>query len=232
MAMSRQPILRTPIILLALLNLAILGARLWPWQNVMSLPGNGTTGIDPAFVLVAYVGLAFWIATARDDASRISLLSAGLLGVVAGLFLVGHVVLAARRGAEAAARSPLEIGLLVCAALVFGIVGLRSAKSGFPIGFGAICATWASLVACLMAVTAVLGETYLGPGQGESSDPWKDYQGLAIGTPAMQGLVHSLDTITGSCLSGQLWEPSPAPSSHPSANRTKPEKIAPESRLL
>jgi hypothetical protein len=55
-----------------------------------------------------------------------------------------------------------------------------------------------------MAVTAVLAETYIGPGQGESSDPWKDYQGLAIGTPAMQSLVHSLDTIAGFLLIGPI----------------------------
>src|SRR5581483_6491548 len=88
MEASRQGILRTPIILLALANLAILGARLWPWQNVIILPGNGTTGIDPAIALAAYVGLRFWINTARQDSSRKSLFSAALLGIVAGLFLV------------------------------------------------------------------------------------------------------------------------------------------------
>jgi hypothetical protein len=53
METSGQPTLRTPIVLLALVNLAILGARLWPWQNVMNLPGNGTTGFDPVVSLAA-----------------------------------------------------------------------------------------------------------------------------------------------------------------------------------
>ena len=55
-----------------------------------------------------------------------------------------------------------------------------------------------------MAVAAVLAETYVGPGQGQSSDPWKDYQGLAIGTPALQSLVHSLNTIAGFLLIGPI----------------------------
>jgi len=206
MEMSRLSILRTPIVLLALFNLAILGTRLWPWPNVMSLPGNGTTGIDPAITLLAYVGLGFWIGTAREESSRKSLFSAALLGVVAGLFLVGQVVLATRQAAEDATAAPdrLQIGLLVCAALVLGVVGLRTARAGFTTAFSVVCAIWASMVACLMAVTVVLGEAYLGPGLGESSDAWKDYQGLAIGTPAMQSLVHSLDTIAGFLLIGPL----------------------------
>jgi hypothetical protein len=206
MELSRRSILRTPVILLALLNLTILGIRLWPWQNVMSLPGNGTTGVDPAITLLAYVGLGFWIGSARQAESRKALFSAALLGMVAGLFLVAQVVVAARGVAEdpAAGSGRMQLGLLVCGAAVLGIVGLRASKAGFTIGFSAVCAIWASMVACLMAVAAVLAETYVGPGQGQSSDPWKDYQGLAIGTPALQSLVHSLNTIAGFLLIGPI----------------------------
>jgi len=206
MEMSRPSILRTPIILLALCNLTVLAIRLWPWQNAMSLPGSGTSGLDPAIALAAYVGLGFWIGTAKEDDSRKSLFSAALLGVVAGLFLVAQVVIAARTAVAdpVATVDRLQIGLLACAALVFGIVGLRTAKAGFPAGFSTVCAIWAAMVACLMGVTAVLAETYFGPGLGDSSDSWKDYQGLAIGTPAMQSLVHSLDTIAGFLLIGPL----------------------------
>lgn len=206
MEASRQPILCTPVILLALSNLALLGARLWPWQNVMGLPGNGTTGIDPAIALTAYVGLGFWINTAREDSSRKSLLSAALLGLVAGLFLVAAIFVATRQSAGDPAAGPnhLQVALLACAVLFFGIAGLRTAKAGHPAGFSAVCAIWASMTACLMAVAAVLGETYLSPGAGESSDPWRDYQGLAIGTPAMQALVYSLQLISGFLLIGPI----------------------------
>ena len=76
----RQPTLRTLVILLALLDLALLGMRLWPWQDVMALPGNGATGIDPAITLDGYTGLAFWIGNARKQPSRKSLFSAAWLG--------------------------------------------------------------------------------------------------------------------------------------------------------
>lgn len=203
METSRLTILRTPIILLALFDLFLLGARLWPLENFMGL---GTTSMDPTISLLAYVGLGFWIGTARESDSRKALLSAALLGIVAGLFLAGQVVLATRQAAEdpAAGLDRIQIGLLVCAALVLGVVGLRAAKAGFPTGFCTVCAIWASMAACLIAVTTVLAEAYVGPGRGESSNAWKDYQGLAIGSPAMQSLVHSLDSITGFLLIGPI----------------------------
>jgi hypothetical protein len=206
MATRRQPTLRTLIMLLALVNLAMLGLRLWPWTEVMSLPGNGTTGIDPAVTLAAYFGLAYWIGTAREDESRKALFSAASIGLVAGLLLVVAVVAAARKAAADVSAGPdrMEMALLACAAVVIGFAGLRTAKAGHTMAFSTVCGLWAAMVACLMAAAAVLAETYLAAGPGESSDPWKDYQGIAIGTPAMQSLVHSLDTISGLLLIGPL----------------------------
>jgi len=203
---SAQPIFKIPIILLAIADLAMLGVRLWPWQNVMSLPGNGTTGVDPVIALAGYVGLGFWIGTASQDSSRKSLFSAALLGLAAGLLLVAQVVLATRQatGDPTAAPDRLQIGLAACATLVVGMAALWAARAGHPVGFSAVCAIWASMVACLLAVATVLGEMYLTAGSGEASDPWKDYQGLAIGTPAMQALVHSLQMISGFLLIGPI----------------------------
>jgi hypothetical protein len=205
METSRQATLRTPIILLALVNLAILGARLWPWQEAMNLPGNGTTAIDPAISLAAYIALGFWIGTVRKDASKKSLFSAAMLGVVAGLFLVGLVAVASRQSdSDVAGPGRLQIGLLAAAALVLGIVGLRTARAGNTMAFSVVCAIWASLVSCLMACTAILGQAYLARTGAESSDPWKQYEGLAIGNPATQTLVHSLDAVSGFLLLGPI----------------------------
>ena len=206
MEKSRQPTLRTPIVLLALANLAMLGMRLWPWPEVMGLPGNGATGIDPAVTLAGYIGLAFWIGSARQEESRKALFSAGAMGLFAGFLLVVAVVEATRKAAAdaAAGLDRVEIGLLAGAAVVVGIAGLRTARAGYTMGFSAVCALWAAMTACLMAAAAVLVETFRTSGMGESSNPWKDYEGLAIGTPAMQALVHSLDTVAGFLLIGPL----------------------------
>jgi hypothetical protein len=205
METSGQPTLRTPIVLLALVNLALLGVRLWPWQNVMNLPGNGTTGIDPAVTLAAYAGLGFWIGNMRTAASKKSLFSAAMMGVLAGAFLVALVLAASQQTAEeTSAPDNLQIGLAVCATLVLGAAGWRAARAGNTVGFSVVCAIWASMVSCLMAVTVILAQFYFRSAPAESPDPWKQYQGLAIGTPAMQDLVHSLNAVTGFLLLGPI----------------------------
>src|SRR5437763_16041629 len=100
MEKSRQSILRTPVILLAVIDLVLLGMRRWPWPDVMNLPGNGTTGVDPAIALAGYIGLGFWIGSTREESNRKALFSAAGLGVLAGLLLVGAVVLATREAAQ------------------------------------------------------------------------------------------------------------------------------------
>ncbi len=205
MESSGQPTLRIPIVLLALVDLAILGARLWPWQNVMSLPGNGTTGFDPVLSLVAYAGLGLWIGSVHTPASKKALFSSGMIGILAGLFLVGLVLMASRQAqGETATPDKVQIALLVCATLILGAAGWRTAKAGNTMGFSVVCTIWATMVSVLMAVTVILAQVYFRSTPAESADPWKQYQGLAIGTPAMQDLVHSLDAVTGFLLLGPI----------------------------
>lgn len=205
METDSRPTFRTPIVLLALANFVILAVRLWPWQNVVDLPGNGTTGIDPAITLVAYAGLGFWIGAVRTDASRKSLFSAAVLGIVAGGFLVGQVAVAATQSAEASPGSVnVQIVLFVCAALTLGIVGWRAARAGNTLAFSVICALWAAMLSSLMAVTAILCQAFFHVPPAMSSDPWQQYEGLAIGTPAIQALVHSLDAVSGFLLLGPI----------------------------
>src|SRR5258708_14492072 len=87
--------------------MAIVGMRLWPWDQVMSLPGNGSTGIDPAVGLVGYLGVSMWIGSARNADARKCLLGAGWIGLVAGLFLSGALLLSSRPGADDPTQSPV-----------------------------------------------------------------------------------------------------------------------------
>jgi len=202
---SRRATFRTPILLLAIANLALLGARLWPWPNIMNLPGNGTTGIDPVISLFGYMALSFWIGNTDESQDRKALFSAGLLGLFAGLFLVAQIHLAAlSANGETFHPTREQIALLAGAALLWGIAGWRTAHAGNALGFSAVCAAWAAMVSCLMGCAAMLAQGYLSAGVTQSTDPWKDYQGIAIGTPATQALVQSLDLATGLLLFGPI----------------------------
>jgi len=179
MGSGMQPILRTPLILLAMANLALLGTRLWPWQNVANLPGNGTVGADPAVCLVAYIGIIFLFASTRQELTRKALGSGTLLGLLGGV-------------------------MLAVAVLLWGIAGWWAARVtgiNFP---GILTGAWSAMVSCLMASTAVLAEMYLASPPPVSQDPWKQYEGLAIGDPATQALVHSLNSATSFLVIGPL----------------------------
>jgi hypothetical protein len=193
------------LILLAIVGIAILGVRLWPWQDVVNLPGNGALAIDPAISLVGYIVLFVWIGGARQASARRSLSSGVGWGLLGGLILMG-LVLSSNKvvTGDFSHLDALNIGLLAAPLLLWGTTGLRTSRSGHSLGFSVVCSTWAAMVSCLIASTTVLAQAYFSVATPESSDPWKQYEGLAIGTPATQALFNSLNTVTGFLLLGPI----------------------------
>jgi hypothetical protein len=193
--------LRVPLIVLAAVNLVVLSIRLWPWQEVANLPGNGATGYDPALCLLACIGLIFWIGSTEDESFKKALSAGAKLGLLAGLMLVAQVVLVARLASHSRL---LETGLLGTAGILWGVAGLYGSRTSGNIGVGAVSGLWSAIVSCLMACSAVLAEMYLAGPPPTPQDPWLQYQDLAIGNPAAQALVHSLNTATEFLLIGPL----------------------------
>jgi len=189
------------MILLAAASLAVLGVRLWPWQQIASLPGNGTVAYDPAIALAAYIGLIFWISSGIQETTQRALSTGALLGAVAGCALVANVLVGVR---ETPMPGFLQPGLLGLVIILWGVAGLRGSRAAANTGMGALAGLWAAMLSSLMGSAAILAELYLAGSTQNSPDPWKQYQGLAIGNTAMQGLVHSLNTATAFLLIGPL----------------------------
>jgi hypothetical protein len=189
------------MILLAAASLTILGAHLWPWQEITNLPGNGTVAFDPAIALAAYMGLILWIPSGIKEPTQRALSAGAMVGLLAGAVLVANVILGVRDGVLPGYLQPLLLGVAV---ILWGVAGVRGSRVSGNAGMGALSGLWCAMLSGLMACAAVLAELYLaGPGEN-SPDPWKQYQGLAIGNTATQGLVHSLNTVTGFLLIGPL----------------------------
>jgi hypothetical protein len=201
MGTGSRLILRIPLVLLAVANLAILAQRLLPWYDVRNLPVNGTTGIDPIVVLLGYIGLFIWISGSRNMAYLQGLRTATLVGVLAGIALIAEVVLSVRTPGQLGMD---QIGLLVAAGILTGIAGLLGSRTTANPGNGIVFGVWCAMVSSLMACTAVLLEINVAAPRALTPDPWKQYQGLAIGNQATQVLVHSLLTATGFILIGPL----------------------------
>ncbi len=207
MGNGAQPTFRIPLILLALADFGLLAARLWPLENIANMPGGSTTAMDPAITLAAYIGLSFWISNTSSTQARKSLFTAALLGLIGGLLLAAQVSLATRPAPEAGSGSQpfaLQLGLIAAAAIVCGIAAQRAARAGLSLGFSVVCAGWCAMVSCLIATATILGEASFSMAPPQSSDPWKQYEGLAIGSPSAQALVHSLDTVAGFLLIGPI----------------------------
>jgi hypothetical protein len=201
MAASEPQTFRIPLVLLAAVNLAVLGVLLWPWQEALNLPVGGTTAIDPAVSLLAYIGIIFWIGGSNNKSTRKALFSGAILGLAAGLVVAVRVIVDVRVGAQS---GYLQFALLGLAAILWGIAGLRGSQAAGNAGIGALSGMWSAMVSGLMACAAILAEFYLGGPTANSPDLWKQYQGLAIGNLATQGLVHALDSSTAFLLLGPL----------------------------
>jgi hypothetical protein len=201
MATGAPTTLRIPMIVLAALSLAILATHLWPWEEVLNLPGNGTVAFDPVISLIAYMGLIFWISSGIKEPTQRALSIGAMVGIIAGVALVANVILGVR---EVVRPGYLQPGLLGAAVILWGVAGLRGSRVAGNAGMGALSGLWGAMVSSLMACAAVLAELSLAGPPHDSPDPWKQYQGLAIGNTATQGLVHSLNSATGFLLIGPL----------------------------
>lgn len=201
MAVAAPQTFRFPLVLLAAINLAVLGILLWPWQDALNLPVGGTTAIDPAVSLFAYMGLIYWISSGIKEPTQKALSTAALIGIGAGLLLVIRVLVGVRTAIQPGYLQPALLGIAV---ILWGISGLRGSREAGNAGMGALSGLWSAMVSGLMACAAILAELYLAGPAPDSPDPWKQYQGLAIGNTVTQGLVHSLNAATAFLLLGPL----------------------------
>ena len=96
------------------------------------------------------------------------------------------------------------MGLLIAAATVWGFAGLRGSMTSGNAMVGMLTGAWSAMASCLIGCTAVLTMMLLAPPVPQTTDPWKLYEGLAIGNPATQALVQSLNRSMAFLLLGPL----------------------------
>lgn len=200
-----RPVFRTPLAILAILNLAVIGVRLWPWSTAGQLTGDSDTILDPVITLGAYVILAFWIGSTRGERQRRSLLHAATLGVVAGLVLVGLVALASVPVPDGGSQHhKAQLGFVAVALLLWAAAAMRARRLGAAVAFASVCAAWSAMVSALVACTALLVETCSSAGPDQMPDPWKQLQQQLIGPDSTQPVAHALNAATAFLLLAPL----------------------------
>lgn len=176
--------------LFALGNLVLLATKLQPWQDIHNLPEQGTIAYDPLICLGAYLILFFWIGSTHSPEAQKALTISTALAIPAGLLAIGYVLLDAQQGAH---NLYAQIGVLALASLFPGIAGYKTQKLTKSPNIGIVAGAWSAMVSALMAMAVILTRIDLNSPQPLSNDPWKQYEGLAIGNQAIQTLVHSLN---------------------------------------
>ncbi|WP_420238598.1 hypothetical protein ACOBR2_03050 [Telmatobacter bradus] len=182
--------LRIPLMLLALGDLVLLGLKLWPWRDIPLLPGQGTTGYDPVICLLAYLYLLYWIGGRHNPEVQKSLKSGLALAIPAGLLCIGFVFLDVPQFAH---KLYAQIGILAAASIFAGIAGYKGQRFSKSPNVGIATGTWSAMISALMAVAVILARIDLSHPRPLTNDPWRQYQALAIGNPALQALVHGLN---------------------------------------
>jgi hypothetical protein len=194
MGNARPVTLRALILLLAAADLVILGMRLRPWSEIVNLPNEGTPGFDPIVCLLIYIFLLNWLSGNKNEFVQKALSVGTFLGLPAGVLLIGNILL---NGHESKLIFYLQIGLMVSAGVLWGMAGMRGAAAAGSTNIALVSGAWSSMVSALMACAAILTRIDLKHPLTLTQDPWKQYEGLAIGNTAMQYLVHSLVAATG-----------------------------------
>jgi hypothetical protein len=189
--------LRYLLILFAIVDIYLLAQQLSPLQKVFELPLNGAVGIDPAICLVAYIGLLLWLPSRQSAVITQALGESLLLGLLAGVVIVLELQIQASAVLRQTDPPLLLIRILmVAAAIVCGIAGLRGGRITGNASVGLVTGIWSAMTAGLLGATAVLMRMTVAGPPPASNDLWKQYEGLAIGNDTTQALVQSLNSTT------------------------------------
>lgn len=202
MSAGARTSIRFPLMLLAAADLVLLGMRIRPFSEVLSLPGRGSTGIDPAVCLAGYLGLIFWLTGATGSRLVVAQKQVSWLGVAAG------AVLAARFWLGGVPPSPatgeIQGALVGVTGILWGVAGFCAASTAGTATVSLIAGIWSAMVSSLMACAVVLGQFFVSGPPPETQDSYKQFQELGIGDPSTVVLVHALSTTVALLLVGPL----------------------------
>jgi len=202
MAAGARDSIRIPLLLLAAADLALLIMRLPPLQKVLSLPGQGSTGIDPAVCLVGYMGLILWFTSASGSRMVSAQDRVTFLGVIGGAFMAAYFWLGGIPGGSVS--SQVQIGFLAAGAVTWGTAGIRATRAAGSVGASLFAGIWSAMVSTLIACAVILGQYFVTGAPPETQDTYKQFQEIGIGTPSTVILIHALTAATGWLLLGPL----------------------------
>lgn len=150
-----KPIFRSVLILLALVNLAVLGTRLWPWRDILT---EKAPGIPPTVCLLVFSGVIFWAGGIHRTRIHRLLATASVMGALAGFLIVIVLVLTGNSiSADLGfAMRYFYMGMLFFAGLLWWVASGFAADLGGNVGSNLLFGAWSGMVSSLVVSIAVL----------------------------------------------------------------------------
>ncbi len=190
---------RLALLLGIILNLAMIGVRVFFYRPLLVMPGGLKFVIEPAVLLIVYALLVVW-ATSRADPLRQRILQIGTpLGLLGGMVQIVHMLLENLVN-FGAANGTVTLSSMLLTFLLWGVAGYRASHTTKSIGLGALTGSWSALVTMLVAVTfgfALLYSSiprldYVATWPEFQRSGWEDVHAFSIANTLDSGFSHLL----------------------------------------
>lgn len=194
---------RLALLLGILLNLAMIGVRVFFYRPLLVMPGGLKFVLEPAFLLIVYALLVVW-ATSRTDPLRRRILQVGTpLGLLGGIIQIVHMWLENLVN-FGAANGTVTLSSMLLTFLLWGVAGYRASRTTTSTGLGALAGSWSAMVTMLMAVTFGFALLYSSIPRLDYVATWPEFQRSGWGDVHAFSIANTLDSGFSHLLIGPI----------------------------
>ncbi len=184
---------RLTLLLGILLNLAMIGVRVFFYRPLLVMPGGLKFVLEPALLLIVYALLVMWT-TSHTDPLRQRILQTGTpLGLLGGIVQIVHMFLQNLVN-FGAANGTVTLSFMLLTFLLWGVAGYRASRTTTSTGVGALAGSWSALVTMLLAVTFGFALLYSSIPRLDYVATWPEFQRSGWGDVHAFSIANTLDS--------------------------------------
>ncbi len=184
---------RLTLLLGILLNLAMIGVRVFFYRPLLVMPGGLKFVLEPALLLIVYALLVMWT-TSHTDPLRQRILQTGTpLGLLGGIVQIVHMFLENLVN-FGAANGTVTLSFMLLTFLLWGVAGYRASRTTTSTGVGALAVSWSALVTMLLAVTFGFALLYSSIPRLDYVATWPEFQRSGWGDVHAFSIANTLDS--------------------------------------
>ncbi len=155
------PALRATLLLAIVLNLVMIGIRVFLDPQLLGMSGGLQSALEPAAMLTLYALIVTW-AMQSNPAAQAIVREGTAVGLISGTLEVVHITLENYGHFNARVESVSTGGFMFGLLLLWSIAGYRVTRSTADLGAGVLAGSWSAMVGMLMAMTYGFSQLFWG----------------------------------------------------------------------